>query len=117
MACETYRRTPRQTLVERKAEVKQVIADINSLIAAGRVTVVVDKRTGAVAFKGFDDRLREGVTDACVYRQLMVSGSFLTKTKIAQAEQLAGRSVNKQALAAGVHSHDGGMTFGPGHKH
>lgn len=114
MACETRLR-PRQTLVERKAEVKKVIYDINALIATGKVRPVVDKRTGAIAFQGFDDNLRDGVTDACVYRQLMVSGSFLTKQKIMAAEQLAGRTVNKEALAAGVHSHDGGQTFGPGH--
>lgn len=112
MACETYRRTPNQTLTERKAEVKKVIYDINSLIAAGKVKPVVDRLTGAIAFQGFDPFLRDGVTDACVYRALMVSGSSLTKAKIAQAETMAGRGVNKQALAAGMHSHDGGQTFG-----
>jgi len=111
MACETFRRTPNQTLTERKAEVKKVIYDINSLIAAGKVKPVVDKLTGAIAFQGFDPNLRDGVTDACVYRALMITGSSLTKAKIAQAETMAGRSVNKQALAAGVHSHDG-QTFG-----
>jgi len=116
MACET-RLKPRQTLNERKAEVKKVIYDVNSLIASGRVKPIVDRLTGAVAFQGFDENLRDGVTDACVYRQLMISGSSLTKAKIAQAEAIAGRSVNKQALAAGVHSHDGGQTFGPGHRH
>jgi len=114
MACET-RLKSRQTLVERKAEVKKVIYDVNSLIATGRIKPVVDKRTGAIAFQGFDENLRDGVTDACVYRQLMVTGSFLTKQKIAAAEALAGRTVSKQALGAGVHSHDGGQTFGPGH--
>lgn len=116
MACET-RLKNRQTLAERKAEVKKVMYDVNSLIAAGKVKPVVDRLTGAIAFQGFDDNLRDGVTDACVYRQLMISGSSLTKAKIAQAEAIAGRGVNKQALAAGVHSHDGGQTFGPGHRH
>jgi hypothetical protein len=116
MACET-RLKQRQTLAERKAEVKKVIYDVNSLIAAGRVKPVIDKLTGAIAFQGFDENLRDGVTDACVYRQLMISGSSLTKAKIAQAEQIAGRGVNRQALGAGIHSHDGGQTFGPGHRH
>jgi hypothetical protein len=114
MACETRLR-PRQTLAERKAEVKKVIYDVNSLIAAGKVKPVIDKRTGAIAFQGFDENLRDGVTDACVYRQLMISGSSLTKAKIAQAEQIAGRSVNRQAVGQGVHSHDGGHTWHNGH--
>jgi len=114
MACET-RLKNRQTLAERKAEVKKVIYDVNSLIATGRVRPVVDKRTGAIAFQGFDENLRDGVTDACVYRQLMITGSTLTKMKIAAAEQLAGRTVNKQAVGAGVHSHDGGQTWHNGH--
>jgi hypothetical protein len=115
MACETYRRTKNQTLTERKAEVKKVIYDINSLIATGKVKPVVDKLTGAIAFQGFDENLRDGVTDACVYRQLMISGGSLTKAKIAQAEAIAGRTVNKQAVGAGVHSHDGGRTWHNGH--
>lgn len=114
MACETY--TSRgQTLAERKEEVRQVVFDVNSLIAAGKVKPVVDKMTGAIAFAGLDKNLRDDVTDACIYRRIMVTGSALTKAKIAQAEQVAGRGVNKQAVAQGVHSHDGGKTFGPGH--
>jgi hypothetical protein len=35
----------------------------------------------------------------------------LAKAKIAQAEMLSGRSINKQAVGAGVHSHDGGATW------
>lgn len=101
--------------MQRKAEVRQTVVDINSLISSGRVRVVVDKRTGAIAFQGFDENLRNGVTDACVYRMLMQTGSSITKMKIAAAEQLAGRAVSKEALAAGIHSHDGGQSFGPGH--
>lgn len=116
MVCETRRRRG-QSLNERKLEVKKVIYDINSLIATGKVKPVVDRKTGAIAFQGFDENLRDDVTDACVYRQLMISGSSLTKAKIAQAEAMAGRTVNKEAVAAGIHSHDGGRTFGPGHSH
>lgn len=33
------------------------------------------------------------------------------RAEIARAEQIAGRSVDRQVLAAGVHSHDGGKTW------
>lgn len=115
MACETRLRNRygrRQTLTERKADVKQVMTDVNSLIAAGKVKPVVDRISGAVAFTGLSEDQRDGVSDACVYRQMMISGNSLTKMAIARAEQMAGRTVNRTALAQGVHSHDGGQTWG-----
>lgn len=114
MACETYRRR-NQTLETRKKEVLKVVNDVNSLISAGRVKPVIDKRTGAITFQGIDPAIRDDVTDACIYRRIMVTGSSLAKAAIMQAETLAGRSVNKQALAQGVHSHDGGGTWHEGH--
>jgi hypothetical protein len=39
----------------------------------------------------------------------------LAKMEIARAEQLAGRAVSAQAVAGGVHSHDGGHTWHHGH--
>jgi hypothetical protein len=114
MPCDT-RLKKNQTLQQRATEVKQVVYDINSLIATGRVKPVVDKRTGAIAFQGLSDDIRDGVTDACVYRRLMITGSFLTKNAIQRAEQLAGRTVDKGALQQGVHSHDGGDSWHHGH--
>jgi hypothetical protein len=114
MPCDTRLRRG-QTIQQRAAEVKKIASDVNSLIASGRVKPVVDKRTGAVAFQGLDDDIRDGATDACIYRRIMVSGSSLTKAALARAEQLAGRSVDKQALAQGHHSHDGGQTWHHGH--
>jgi hypothetical protein len=110
MPCDT-RLKRGQSIQQRAAEVKKVASDVNSLIASGRVKPVVDKRTGAIAFQGLDDNLRDGATDACIYRRIMVSGSSLTKAALQRAEQLAGRSVDKQALAQGHHSHDGGATW------
>lgn len=60
---------------------------------------------------GWDEAERDGVTDACAYRRLMVSGSALAKAAIAHAEQLAGHSVDRRVVAHGVHSHDGGQTW------
>jgi hypothetical protein len=66
---------------------------------------------GGIAFDGLSDAERDGVTDACAYRRLMVSGSALAKAAIARAEQLAGRSVDRRVVGHGVHSHDGGRTW------
>jgi hypothetical protein len=114
MPCDT-RLKRNQTIQQRAAEVRQVVTDVNSLLATGKVKPVVDKKTGAIAFQGLDDTIRDGVTDACIYRRIMVSGSSLTKAAIQRAELLAGRSVDKQALAQGVHSHDGGGSWHHGH--
>lgn len=114
MPCDTKLK-PKQTIQQRADEVRKVVYDINSLIAAGKVKPVIDKRTGAIAFDGVSDTIRDGVTDACVYRRLMATGSSLTKAAIARAEQIAGRTVDKQALAQGHHSHDGGKSWHHGH--
>jgi hypothetical protein len=114
MPCDT-RLKRNQTIQQRAAEVRQVVTDVNSLLATGKVKPVVDKKTGAIAFQGLDDTIRDGVTDACIYRRIMVSGSSLTKAAIQRAELIAGRSVDKQALAQGVHSHDGGGSWHHGH--
>ena len=108
MPCDT-RTLPGQTLTERKAEVREAIAKLTAELVAGRVKAIVGPQ-GAVAFTGSvlkDNR----VTDACAYRQLMTSGSALARQAIARAEMLAGRSVSRQAVAIGAHSHDGGHTW------
>jgi len=106
---------PRQTISQRAEEVRKVVYDVNSLVATGRVRPVVDRRTGAIAFDGLDENIRDGVTDACMYRRLMATGSSLTKAAIQRAEQIAGRSVDRKVIANGVHSHDGGRTWHDGH--
>ena len=115
MACETMPRTKTQTLTQRKAEVKEIVSFTDELIRKGLVKIVVDKKTGAIVFVGMTAAERGGVSDACTYRLIMSTGTALAKLAIARAEQLAGRTVNRQALAAGIHSHDGGHTFHHGH--
>lgn len=105
----------KQTIQQRAREIKQVVEDVNSLLAAGKVKPVIDRKTGSIAFQGISDTQRDDVSDACIYRRIMVTGSSLAKAKIAQAEMLAGRQVNKGALAQGVHSHDGGASWHNGH--
>jgi hypothetical protein len=99
-----------QTLTQRKDQVRKAAATIDKLIAQRKAGVKVGPQ-GAVTFTGIPDADRSGMTDACVYRMLTRSGSAAAKMAIMRAEQLAGRSVNRAALTAGVHSHDGGNTW------
>jgi hypothetical protein len=109
MPCDTKLK-PRQTISQRKAEVRKVVERISQKLATGTVKPVVSKQ-GAITFTGITNEERDGVTDACAYRQIMVHGSALAKAAILRAEQLAGRSVDKQVIGQGVHSHDGGHTW------
>jgi hypothetical protein len=113
MPCDT-RLKPRQTISERKVEVRKAVDRFAAGLATGRVKAKVGPQ-GAVAFDGLTTEERDGVTDACAYRQLMVHGSALAKAAIARAEQIAGRSVDRKMVAAGHHSHDGGETWHHGH--
>jgi len=109
MPCDT-RLKRNQTISQRKAEVAKAVAAIQAALAAGRVKAKVGQQ-GAIAFEGVSEQERDGVTDACIYRRIMATGSALAKMQIAKAEQLAGRSVSKQAVNSGHHSHDGGHTW------
>lgn len=113
MVCDT-RLKPRQTISQRAAEVREAVNRLAAALAAGRVKAIVDRTTGAIAFTGWDTNSRDGLTDNCAYRRIIATGSASAKLLIVQAEQLAGRGVNKQAVAQGLHSHDGGSSW---HKH
>jgi hypothetical protein len=109
MPCDT-RLKPRQTISERAAEVRKATERLAAALAAGRVKVKIGPQ-GAIAFENWDTTSRDGITDACAYRRIMATGSAMARLAIQRAEQLAGRSVNKQTVAVGVHSHDGGHTW------
>ena len=109
MPCDTKLK-PKQTIQERAQEVRNAVARVTKLMAQRRVMPIVGPN-GAITFAGLYDRDRDGVTDACLYRRIMASGSPLARAEIARAEARAGRAVNRQTLAAGVHSHDGGNTW------
>lgn len=109
MPCDTQL-LPRQTISQRKEEIKKAISKLSQLLASKKVKPVIGPQ-GAVAFSGWEGDDRSRVTDACAYRQIMVHGSALAKAAIARAEQLSGRSVNKQAVGQGAHSHDGGKSW------
>src|SRR5271165_3279289 len=109
MPCESMKK-PGQTLQQRAAEVRAMVERLSAALASGRARAVVGPR-GQVAFTGLSDRERDGVTDACAYRRLMVSGGALARAAVARAEQLAGRSIDRKTVAQGTHSHDGGHTW------
>jgi hypothetical protein len=113
MPCDTKLK-PRQTISQRKEEVRRVVANLSTALAAGKVKVLVGKE-GGIAFVGLSDSERDGVTDACAYRRVMVEGSALAKAAITRAEQLAGRTIDKRAVAQGLHTHDGGHSWHRGH--
>lgn len=113
MPCDTRLKTG-QTISQRKAEVLKAVERLQQALVSGRVKAKVGPQ-GAIAFDGLTEAERDGVTDACAYRRIMVTGSALAKAAIARAEQLAGRSVDRQVVGQGAHSHDGGRTW-HGHK-
>jgi hypothetical protein len=112
MPCDT-RLKPRQTIQERAKEVRDATQRLASALAAGRVKVKVGPQ-GAITFENWSTNERDGVTDACAYRRIMATGSAMARLAIARAEQMAGRTVDRQVVGHGAHSHDGGAT---GHSH
>lgn len=107
MPCESRRRNG-QSLAVRQAAIKKAIAALDARLKKRLAKVTVGPQ-GAIVFTGWDER--DDITDACAYRLLAVNGSALALAAIAQAEAVAGRSVNRQALTQGVHSHDGGQSW------
>ena len=109
MPCDTTLK-PNQTIQQRASEVRSVVDALSKRLLTGAAKVVIGPQ-GAVAFTGLSAAERDGVTDACAYRRLMATGSPLAKQAIARAEQLAGRRVDRRAVAVGAHSHDNGRTW------
>lgn len=113
MPCDTYVRRG-QTPADREREIKEALKRLEGSLAAGSASVVVGSN-GALAFTGWGQEERSGVTDVCAYRLLMADGSWELRQAIARAEAIAGRSVDRRVIESGVHSHDGGATWAPGH--
>ena len=111
MPCDTQL-APQQTLAQRKDEVRKAMTVVDKMVAARKVTVKVGPQ-GAVTFVGLSDEDRKKMTDACIYRRIMATGSAAAKMAIVRAEQVAGRSVDRKVVAAGIHSHDGGVSWHP----
>lgn len=113
MPCDSVR-APQQTVAERMAQVRSASARIAKLLAAQKIEVKIGPR-GAVAFIGIPDADRVGMTDNCIYRRVMTSGTHAARQQIVKAQQAAGYTSEqvKQTVNTGVHSHDGGQTWHP----
>lgn len=113
MPCDTKLK-PKQTVSQRAEEVRKAVAKLNAGLISGSIKAVISAQ-GGVAFAGLTDQDRDGVTDACAYRRLMATGSATAKLALQRAELKAGRTIDRKALANGLHSHDGGKTWHEGH--
>ena len=114
MTCDT-RIARGQTPAQRKKEIAEVVQDIAKGIATGKIKPVVGAQ-GGITFEGLLDATKRGVTDSCIYRRLLASGSATALMAIEKAERMAGRKVDRKA---GVHAHSdgqGGITWHPNHK-
>lgn len=105
MPCDTKLK-PGQTITQRKLEISEVVERIQRGLVNNSIKLQLSKQ-GAVAFSGIDDAAKNSVTDACIYRRIMATGSVLVKAKLQAAQALLG----KQAVTNGAHSHDGGQTW------
>lgn len=101
---------PKQTIQQRADEVRRAVAKLDRALVTGTAKPKIGPQ-GAIAFEGFGEKDRDGVTDACAYRRIMSTGSSLAKAAIARAEAMAGRSVDRKIIGQGAHSHDGGRTW------
>jgi hypothetical protein len=99
-----------QSITQRKDEILRAVDRLQKGLAAGTVKAKIGPQ-GSIAFVGLSEADRAGITDACAYRRIMVSGSALARAAIVRAEQMSGRTIDKQVIGQGVHSHDGGRTW------
>ena len=109
MPCDSVRLTPEQTQAMRDEEIDDSLRRLEASLATGKVAIGISS-DGAIVFEGWEDR--DGVTDVCAYMKLTADGSFELATAVAMAETAAGVTVNAGVVASGVHSHDGGKTWG-----
>jgi len=109
MPCHT-RLLPQQTIQQRAEEIRRATPSIAEQLASGRIKAKVGSQ-GAITFVGLTEIDRKRLTDACIYRRIMATGSMAAKLAIQKAEMLAGRTVDRNVVGHGVHSHDGGSTW------
>jgi hypothetical protein len=108
MACDTVNVT--------EESITQMQKDMDNLkegLRKGTIKIIIDRRTGAIAFQGWN--ASGFIGDTCAARKLMSMNSAEYRSALAKAEALAGRKSNPAAIASGHHSHDGGATWHPGH--
>lgn len=97
-------------------EVKLALDRLEKMLTGGAVNLRIGPN-GAIFFEGWLPMDRKGFSDVCAFTALQASGSFALQRAIQQAEIMAGRKIDQAAIAAGVHTHDGGRTWAAGHSH
>jgi hypothetical protein len=108
MACMTAL-SQGQSLAQRMTQVEQALKRLEQYIQTGTVRIGIGTN-GALVFNGWNDR--DGISDVCAFRSLTATNSWVLRQAVLRAEGMSGRKVNPKAVAAGVHSHDGGKTWG-----
>lgn len=97
------------TLTEQqKASQVDALKRLQAAIGAGTVQIVVG-RNGGIAFKGWAQEARSGVSDLCAYRVL--ANAPEVRRAVFRAEAMSGNKLDPRAIASGLHSHDNGATW------
>lgn len=113
MPCDS--RIPKgMSLEQRNKQITEKLRLLEANLSAGKVKITIGTN-GALAFNGWNGDDRSEITDVCAYRALSAENSWALRQAISRAEAQSGRKMNPQAIGAGVHSHDGGKTWHPGH--
>ena len=107
MPCDT-RLKRGQSISDRKSEVQRAVERLNRGLTSGSIKALVSKQ-GGIQFEGFSANERDGITDACALRRILATGSSSAKLGIQKAEQRAGRTLDKTAIAQGLHTHGDGV--------
>lgn len=93
-----------------EAEIDAAIQTLAAGLASDEIDAVIGPE-GSIAFRGWSPGDKNGVSDICAFRRLEQRGDEGLRRSLMRAEALAGQTLNRQAVAAGVHSHDGGQTW------
>ena len=103
-----------QSEADRLREIQEAMDKLERLLREKSVTLGISPG-GAIVFRGWSDKDRARISDACAFRKLAVQNSWELRQAIATAQAETGRQVNMNAIGSGLHSHDGGKTWHPGH--
>lgn len=110
MPCDTVRK-PNETKEQRVQRVMTALRRLEVGLTKQAVKVVIGPQ-GAATFTGWTPEDREGVTDVCAFRALTKMRSAALAQAVRLAEIASGRRVDMVQVERGVHSHDGGRTWG-----
>lgn len=91
-----------------KAKQRSAIERLAQAITAGTISIIVG-RAGGIAFKGWSEADREGVSDLCAYR--LIANEPGVRRALLRAEAMSGNRMDPRAIASGMHSHDDGATW------